>query len=121
MEAAAGACGTRSERLQLTRIRMHFAGIRNGLGSPALVYRAGSLNPWVEFDFTKRALIVRHVLVKDRSQCLRLLWAQIDSLKITNFHLVLRLLLHRAKHQKEVPDVHPHLHAVGVGLAIVGS
>ena len=72
----------------------------------------------IELDFSKSALVVRDVLLQDRGQGLGLLRAEIDPLKIPHLDLILRLLLHGAENQKEIPDVHPYLYAVGIGLAI---
>lgn len=84
-----------------------------------LVDGAGRGHPRIELDFAKGALVVRDILVQDRGQSLGLLRAQIYSLEVSYFDLVLRLLLHGTEHQKEVPDIHPHLDAIGIGFAIV--
>src|SRR5262249_30425800 len=73
----------------------------------------------IELDFAKGALVVRDILVQDRGQSLGLLRAQIYSLEVSYFDLVLRLLLHGAEHQEEVPYIYPHLDAISVGFAIV--
>jgi len=83
------------------------------------VDRAGRGHSRIELDFAKGALVVRHILVEDRGQSLGLLRAQIYSLKVSYFDLVLRLLLHGTEHQEEIPDIHPHLDAISIGFAIV--
>jgi len=84
------------------------------------VYRSGGRDaPGIKFNLAEGALVVRNILLQDCSQSLCLLRAQIDSLKISHFHLALGLLLHGSKHKKEVPDVHPHLNAIGICLAVV--
>ena len=79
------------------------------------------LHSWIELDLTKRAFVICDVLVKDCCQCLGLLRAQINSLKIADLYLVLRLLLHRAEDDEKVPDVYPDLHAVGIGFPVLVS
>src|SRR5208337_1026440 len=74
----------------------------------------------IELDIAKGVLVVDQVLLQDGVQRLGLLRAQVDALKVTDFHAVFVLLLQGAKHQEEVPDVHSHLHAVGIALAVVG-
>ena len=85
------------------------------------VYGAGILHVRIKLDLAEGAFVIGDVLMQDRCQRLRLLWTQIDTLKIAHFNLILGLLLHGAKNQKEVPDADPHLHAVGIGFAIIGS
>src|SRR5215472_16035679 len=85
------------------------------------VDRAGRGHSRIELDFAKGALVVRDILVEDRGQSLGLLRAQIDSLEVSYFDLVLRLLLHGAKHQEKIPDIYPHLDAVSIGFAIVAG
>src|SRR5438876_5390435 len=87
----------------------------------ALVDRAGSHHTRVELDFAERAFISSHILLQDCRQSFRLLRAQIDTLEIADFHLGFALLLQGTEYQEEIPDVDPHLHAVGVVLAILGS
>src|SRR5215469_5282694 len=84
------------------------------------VHGAGCRDLRVELDLAKRALVIRDVLLQDGGQRLGLLWAKINPLKVAYLDLILRLLLHGAENQEEVPHVDPHLHAVSVGLAIVG-
>ena len=73
----------------------------------------------IQLDLPKSALVSRHVLLQQSQQRLGLLRAQIDPLEIPNIHLRLGLLLQSAKHQEKIPDIHPHLHAVSVILAII--
>src|SRR6266550_2086899 len=84
-----------------------------------LVYWAGSGHARIEFDFAKSAFITGHILLQDGSQRLGLLRAQIDSLKIKHFDLVLGLLLESAEHQEEIPHVHSYLNAIGVALPVL--
>ncbi len=95
-------------------------GSKLSIGRQSSVYRSGSSNPGIEFDLAKRAFVVRHVLVQDRRQRLSLLGTQIDALKIAHLNLVFRLLLHGPEHQEEIPDIDPHLHTIGIGLAVIG-
>ena len=83
--------------------------------------RAGSRSARIKLDLPKRALVIRNILLQDREQRLGLLRAQINALKISHFHLIFRVLLHGAEHEEKVPDIHSHLHAVGVSLSIFGS
>src|SRR5215471_1907234 len=76
-------------------------------------------NSRIELDLSKGALVIGHILLQDGGQRFGLLWAQVDTLEIPHFHLALRLLLHSAKDQEKIPDIYPHLHAVGIGLAII--
>src|SRR6476660_1622509 len=86
-----------------------------------LVHRAGSHHTRIQLDLTKCAFVPGYILLQDGRQGFGLLRTQINSLEIIDLHLRLALLQKRAEYQKEVPDVHPHLHAVGIILAIVGS
>ena len=85
-----------------------------------LVDRAGSHHTRIQFDFAKCALVPGDILLQDRRQGFRLLRAQIDALKIVDLHLGLALLLQGTEYQKEIPDIHSHLHAVGIVLTIFG-
>jgi hypothetical protein len=73
----------------------------------------------LKFDFAERGLVAAHVLLQQRHERLGLLRAEIDALKIAQFYLGLRALLHGAKNEKEIPDIHPDLDAIGIGLAVV--
>src|SRR5882762_4071864 len=84
-----------------------------------LVDRPPAHHPRVELNLAKRALVTRQILLQNRRQRLCLLRTQIDSLKVPQLHFVLALLLQRAEDKEEVPNVDAHLHAVGVGLAII--
>src|ERR1700681_537257 len=74
-----------------------------------------------KFDLAERGLVVGHVLLQERHERLGLLRAEINPLKVSQFHLRLRALLHRPENEEEIPDIHPDLHAVGVGLAVIGG
>src|ERR1700747_1617800 len=86
---------------------------------PHLMHRARSHHSRVEFNLAKGTLISRNVLLENRHKCLCLLRTQIDSLKITDFHLSLALLLQGAEHQEEIPNIYAHLHAVSIVFAVV--
>jgi hypothetical protein len=44
----------------------------------------------------------------------------IDALEVLDLHAFLRGLVDMAEHQKEIPEIHPDLHAVGVAFAVIG-
>lgn len=76
---------------------------------------------WIELDLTKGSLVAGDILLQKSEQCLGLLRAEINSLKVSNLDLAFTLLLECAKGQEKIPDVDTHLHAVGVGFAVVGG
>src|SRR5271169_7116334 len=82
---------------------------------------AHGMHARIQLDLAEGGLVVRQVLLQDGVQRLGLLRAQIDALKIADFDLGFVLLLQGAEHQEEVPDIDPHLNAVGVVLAVVGG
>jgi hypothetical protein len=84
------------------------------------MHRSCRPTPRIELDFAERCLVAGNVLLQKSEQRFGLLRAQIDALKIPDLHLRLALLLHRAESQEKIPDVHAHLHAVGIALAVVG-
>src|SRR5260370_24866369 len=84
-----------------------------------LVHWPTRRHPRIQLDLAESIFVARDVLLQQSEQCLGLLRAQIDPLKISNLHLRFALLLQGAEDQKEVPDVHTHLHAVGVAFAVV--
>ena len=86
-----------------------------------LVHRARRSQAWVEFDLAEGALITGDILLQQPEQGLGLLRAEVDALEVANLDLSFGLLLQGAENHEEVPDIHPHLHAVGVGFAIVRS
>lgn len=69
----------------------------------------------------ERALVARDILLQQPEQSLGLLRAEVDTLKVANLHLGFGLLLQGAEDHEEVPDIDSHLHAVGVGFAVIGS
>jgi transglutaminase-like putative cysteine protease/tetratricopeptide (TPR) repeat protein len=73
----------------------------------------------VELDLAESFFVVHYVLLKNGEQRFRLLRAEIDALKVIDLNLRGRLLLEGAEYQKEIPNVHAYLHAVGVVFAIV--
>jgi hypothetical protein len=85
------------------------------------VHRAGGHHARIKLDLTERAFVAGHVLLQDARQRLGLLRTQINALEIVDFYLGLTLLLQCAEDQEEIPDVDSYLHAVGIGLAIVGG
>src|SRR5581483_5644936 len=87
--------------------------------SRRLVDRSARPHPGIEFNLAERALVSGDILLQQSEQRFGLLGTQINSLKITDVHLALGLLLQSAEHQEEIPDIYPHLHTVGIVLAIV--
>lgn len=85
-----------------------------------LVNRSRRRHARIEFDLAESRFVTRHILLQEPQQRLRLLWAEIDSLEIADVHLRLGLLLQGPKYQKKVPDIHAHLHAIGVILTVGG-
>src|SRR5438105_3536237 len=85
------------------------------------MYRPSCGHARIKFDLAKGALVTDYVLLQDIEQRLRLLRAQIDALEVIDLDLGLALLLQGAKGQEKVPDIDPHLHAVGIIFAIVGG
>ena len=67
------------------------------------------------------ASTVVSVIARFAEERLGLLWAEVDALKVANLDLTFSLLLQGAENHKEVPDIHSHLYAVGVGFAVVRS
>src|SRR5450432_424656 len=86
-----------------------------------LVHRALLPHAGVEFDLAEGALVSADVLLQQAEERLGLLRAEIDALEVLDLDLSFGLLLQGAEDEEEVPDVHTHLHAVGVILAILGS
>src|SRR2546430_11193582 len=84
-----------------------------------LLHLALSHHARVELDLPKRAFIASDILLQNRHERLGLLWAQINSLKIAHLDLRLALLLQGTKNQEKIPNVHAHLHAVGIALAVI--
>src|SRR5712671_5077984 len=84
------------------------------------VHRTSRTHTRIKLDFAERALVARDVLLQESKQSLCLLRTQVDALEVANLDLGLSLLLQSAEDEKEVPDVHPHLHAIRVALFIVG-
>src|SRR5579871_3049390 len=78
---------------------------RRGLRSEAaLMHRAGRGHAWVELDLAKRTFVAGYILLQQSQQRFCLLRAQINSLKASNLHLRLALLLQRAEHKEKVPN-----------------
>src|SRR4029077_14685737 len=94
---------------------------RSALPAAQPLVNGSAWSAWIKFDLAERGLVVGHVLLQERHERLGLLRAQINSLKVSQFHLRLRALLHRGENEEEIPDIHPDLHAVGVGFAVIGG
>lgn len=75
-------------------------------------------HPRIEFDLAEGRLVPRNVLLKQSEQGFCLLRAEIDSLEIANLDLSFGLLLQGAEGEEKIPNVHAHLHAICVILAI---
>ena len=74
----------------------------------------------VQFDFPEGVFVARNILLQDCHQGLGLLRTEVDSLKIADLDLAFVLLVQGSENEEEIPDIYPHLHAVGIVLAIVG-
>ncbi len=74
--------------------------------------------PRIELDLTEGCLVPGNVLLKQSEQRFRLLRAEIDPLKIANLDLRFGLLLQGAEGEEKIPNVHAHLDAIRVILAI---
>ncbi len=72
----------------------------------------------IELYLSESRFISGDVLLQQSEQRFCLLGAEIDSLEISNLHLRFGLLLQGAEGEKEIPDVHAHLDAIRVILAI---
>jgi hypothetical protein len=86
-----------------------------------LMNRPSRSHARIELDFTKRTFVTGYILLQQSKQGLGLLRAQVNSLEVANLHLRFGLLLQGSENHKEVPHIHSHLHAVGVGFAIIGG
>src|SRR5260370_40272961 len=84
------------------------------------VDRTGRTHARIKLDFAERALVTGDVLLQESEQSLCLLGTQIYPLEVADLDLGLSLLLQSAEDEKEIPDVHAHLHAIGIVLFIVG-
>src|SRR6516164_5871493 len=82
---------------------------------------AAGMHARIELNLAKGSLVIDQILLQDGIQRLGLLRAEVDALEVANLDFRFVLLLQRAKHQKEIPDVDPYLHAVGVVLAVIGG
>ena len=85
-----------------------------------LVHRPRRVHPRVEFDLSERTFVTGDILLQKPEQCLGLLRTEVDALEVANLDLIFGLLLQGAEDHEEVPDIHPHLHAVGIGFAVIG-
>ena len=73
-----------------------------------------------EPDGAEGGLVLRQVLVEDIGQSLGLLRAQVDTLEDLDADVAGLGLILPAEGQEKIPQVHAHLNAVGIPLAIVG-
>jgi hypothetical protein len=64
-------------------------------------------------------LVLSKILPQHVPQSLGLLRAEINQLVIANGYLLRALAGSQAKYELEVPDAYAHLHAVGIGFAII--
>ena len=96
-------------------------GYRRQFSAGVLVHRPRRSQARVQFDFAEGTLVAGDVLLQQPEQRFGLLRAKIDALKVANLDLGFGLLLQGAENHKEVPDIHSHLHAVGIGFAVVWS
>src|ERR1700736_2195440 len=78
-----------------------------------LMHRPLRSHARVKLNLPESAFVTRHVLLQKSEQCLSLLGAHINPLEILDLNVGLSLLLQCAEDQEEVPDIDPHLHAVG--------
>src|SRR5258705_12583462 len=88
--------------------------------SPSSVHGSAG-RAWVKLNLAKRSLVVGDVLLQKRHQRFRLLWAEVDSLKIAQLYLRLRTLLHGSEDEEKIPDIDTYLDAIGISLTVVGG
>ena len=74
-----------------------------------------------ELNLPKGRFVLGHVLLEDVEQGLGLLGAEVDALKIVDGHIVGGSLVDPAEHEKEIPQIHADLNAVGIVLPVLGS
>src|SRR5262249_40820422 len=85
-----------------------------------LVHRTTcSCHVGIELDLAKSLLVLSNILSQYMEQRFRLLWAQIDPLEVGDLDLFRCLLPQSAEGEKEVPDAHAYLDAVGVPFTIL--
>src|SRR3984893_7729186 len=106
-----------TERLSAIQQMLNHPAAR--LADEPLAHWPARRHPRIQLDLAESIFVARDVLLQQSEQCLGLLRTQIDPLKIPNLHLGFALLLQSAEDQEKVPDVHTHLHAVGVAFAVV--
>src|ERR1017187_8544470 len=94
------------------------SGLRRQISS---VYLAPRAHPRIEFDLPEGGLVAVDILLQQSEQSLGLLRAEVNALKVADLDLTLTLLLHGAKNEEEIPYIHSHLHAVGIGFPVVGG
>ena len=75
---------------------------------------------WLQCDIAKCHFILFEVLTEHVPQGLGLLRAEVYSLLIVNGYLFLCLLLRGTEGEEKIPNTHAYLHAVGVGLTVIG-
>src|SRR5437763_1814427 len=84
-----------------------------------LLHEAGA-GSRLELDFTKCGLILRDVLLQYVQQRFSLLWAEINTLKIVDIHVIRRGLIDHTEQQQKIPKVNANLDAIRVALAVFG-
>jgi hypothetical protein len=85
------------------------------------VHLAPGTHARVKFDFSEGGFVAGNILLQESEQGFRLLWAEVNALEVPDFDLSFALLLYGAKYEEKVPDIHSHLHAIGIGFPIVGG
>src|SRR5579859_2591503 len=75
----------------------------------------------LQVEFPEGLFVLGEILAEHVPQGFGLLWAEEDSLMVLDAQLVGRLGTGLAEDEVKIPDADPHLHAVGIGVAISGS
>src|SRR6185369_6468383 len=73
----------------------------------------------IKLDFPKGAFILLDILLQNRQQCLGLLWAEVDPLKVLYFHILRIQRLQASEHKQKVPNAHANLDGVGIAITVV--
>ncbi len=75
----------------------------------------------LETNFPEGRFVLIDILLEHVQQRFGLLGADVDTLKILDVYAIGSGLIDTPEQQQEVPEIHPHLHAIGVIFAVVGS
>src|SRR5215469_8399775 len=75
---------------------------------------------WLEIQRPEGLLILRQVLPEHVPKRLGLLWTEENCLVVSDRHLVGTVTGGKTKNQRKIPHAHANLHAVRIGLAIIG-